>query len=283
LNEGNYWFYEQNYDSALFYYQKAETFKLDFFLEEAHLYSRTLWEKGMKKKSISILKKNGFVEFFKSDTTYYLGMTDDDRLKVCSKLKSIKDNWLVENTSFYDSLVSKDQEFRKKINNLNIKEGIEFDSLTNLTLSQDTLNFTSLLEEITKNGYPGGYRHEGVTCLTVLVHAPPNLLLKNYHIFFTEVLKGRMNLYDFAMAMDHCFTSSENQNFKPYNAFMVFDSKAINSAELIFVNRCLIGMSPYYDIQSPRLFPRGKTPKNRSKLYDYYKSRKEHFNCIQIR
>ena len=70
LNEGTYWFYEQNYDSACYYYKKAEYFNLKFFRMESHLYSRALWEIGDKKKSIKILLKGGARFSFINDTTF---------------------------------------------------------------------------------------------------------------------------------------------------------------------------------------------------------------------
>jgi hypothetical protein len=116
-----------------------------------------------------------------------------------------------------------------------------------------------------------------------LLHANNEQFLKNYHVLFNEIEKGRMNLYDFALKADRVFMTSENQNPRPYNVYLPLDSNVIDSPELVFVNRCLIGMSPYYDVQSPRLMPRGKMPYNKSKLYEYYKIRKENFNCIQIK
>jgi hypothetical protein len=283
LNEGNYWFYEQEYDSAYFYYHKAEDYRIKFFAEETHLYSRTLWEIGHEKKSIQVLSKGGFSEFFKNDTTFYIGLPLLERKKILNKLPSIEEGFLYKNMSFYDQLDEQDQRYRKEIKNLNEKKGQIFDSLVGLLKSQDSINFILFIEEIKKNGYPGGYTYAGTTPGLVLLHVDPILLLRNYKLFYTEIEKGRMNLYDFTRAYDRCLITPDNQNHKPYNVYFSLDSTSVDSPEMVFINRCLIGMSPYYDVHDPKVLPKGKIPFNKSMLYEYYKKRKQNFNCIQIK
>jgi len=283
LNEGTYWFYEQNYDSATYYYAQAEQFNLKFFPEEAHLYSRSLWEIGDKEKSILQLKNGGLSDFFKNDTTFYLGMTSKERTNILDKLPSSEDVFISKSTAFYDKLEESDQKYRSEIVKLKDRSGPVFDSLVKLMKFQDSVNFDNFILEIENNGYPGGYTYS-ITPHLIMLHADPVLLLKYYKFFYSEILAGRMNLHDFAQAYDRCLTTPENQNHKPYNAYSPLDSTQIDSPEMVFINRCSIGMSPYYDGMIPIiLLRRGKTPSTRSKLYDYYKIRKENFNCTQIR
>lgn len=283
LNEGNYWFYEQEFDSAYFYYHKAEDYRIKFFAEETHLYSRTLWEIGDKKKSIKVLIKSGYSEFFINDTTFYLGLTLTERKKILNKLPSLEDGFMYKHIAFYDSLHELDQKYRKEIKNLKGQTGSVYDSLVILEVKQDSINFRNFILEIKKNGYPGGYTYAGTTPGIVLLHVDPILLLRNHTIFYTEIEKGRMNLYDYARAYDRCLTTPENQSYKPYNAYFPLDSSKVDSPEMVFINRCLIGMSPYYDVHSPIILPRGKIPTIQSKLYEYYKKTKQNFNCIQIK
>ena len=286
LNEANFWFYEANYDSARVYYEKAEKFNLAFYPEEVHLYSRSLWELGNKKRSIKILKKGGFEEFFLGDTTFYLGLNPDNRRKISSKLKSVETDLLCKNIDFYDSLHKQDQKYRKLVNQYPDRSK-QSDSIWKLMRYHDSLNFHSLLNEIKINGYPSGYTISPIEPRMVMLHALPNWLINSYHIFQKEIEAGRMSFYDFSQAMDRCFMTKGvdieiDERSKPYNSYFPLSVDEIYSPSLVFVNRCLIGMSPYYDIYIPSMYKRGTTPP-KSKLYEYYKRSKENFNCIRIK
>lgn len=279
LNEANYWFYEGNFDSAMVYYTKAEKYKLPFFPEEVHLFSRNLWELGYKKKSIKVLKSGGLKDYFLRDTTYYQGLDYDRRKKVASKLKLVEVDLLPKNMVFYENLHQTDQMYRKVI--LNYPEGShESDSIKKLMYQQDSINFYALINEIKRFGYPGGYKLSPIGPGAVLLHASTEWLLNSYHIFLKEIEAGRMSYYDFSMAIDRKFVSNDQE--RPYNSYIPVEETQVSSPIMVFVNRCSIGMSPYYDIYKPRLYPRGKTPQ-KSKLYEYYKRSKQNFNCIRIK
>jgi hypothetical protein len=280
LNEGNYWFYEAQYDSAFVYYSKAETFNLPFYPEEVHTFSRTLWEIGNKKKAVDVLiTQQGTKEFFLKDTTYYEGMSFDERQKIAVLLKKVELDLLSERMPFYDSLHTKDQMYRKVI--LNFPEGsTQADSIIKLMNYQDSLNFFTFLNEIKSNGYPGGYVMAPVGPGGVLSHANTEWLLNNYSVFFKEIEEGRISYFDFSRAIDRMFVNDEKQ--RPYNSYLPLEENEVGSPILVFVNRCSIGMSPYYDVYIPRLYPRGKTPP-KSKLYEFYKRSKQNFNCCRIK
>jgi hypothetical protein len=279
LNEGNFWFYEQNFDSAYFYYKKAEQYNIQFFPEEIHLYSRTLWELGFNKNSLKILKKGGVKDFFLRDTTYYKGLSNKERYEIASKLKFNEIDLLTERMPFYDSLHVKDQMYRKIVMSYpdNSKQK---DSIIKLMNYQDSLNIIELIDEIKKNGYPGGYKMAPVGPGVVLLHTNPLILLNYYSVLINEIEKGRMSFYDFSKAIDRMFALNEKE--KPYNSYMPVEESEVGSPILVFVNRCSIGMSPYYDVYIPRLYPRGKTPP-KSKLFDFYKKSKQNFNCCRIK
>ena len=279
LNEANFWFYEEEFDSALVYYSKAEEFKLDFYPEEIHLYSRCLWELGFQKKSINVLKSGGLKDFFLKDTTYYKGLSTQKRKAIADKLKLNEIDLLCDNMKFYDDLHEKDQMYRKLLHQFPDKSK-EFDSILKLMEYQDSLNFLALIQEIKLNGYPGGYRMAPIGPGVVLLHAKPQWVLNYYYVFLREIEMGRMSYFDFSKAIDRCFEYKSGQN--PYNSYIPIQESEVEFPELIFINRCSIGMSPYYDIYLPKLYPRGKTPP-KSKLYEYYKRSKTNFNCIRIK
>lgn len=280
LNEANYWFYEANYDSAEVYYTKAESFNLPFFPEEIHLFSRTLWELGYKEKSINFLiSSNGLKDFFLRDTTYYKGLDSEKRNEIASKLNRVELDLLVENMDFYEGLAQKDQIYRKKLRGFT-KGSVEFDSIVKLMPYQDSLNFISLINEIKLNGYPGGYKMAPVGPGAVLIHSRPEWLLNSYSIFIKEIEAGRMSFHDFSPAIDRKFTKFGQQSM--FNSYLPSEESEIHSPILIFVNRCSIGMSPYYNVYIPKLFPRGMTP-TKSKLFEYYKRSKQNFNCTKIK
>lgn len=279
VNEANYWFYEGDFDSALVYYTKAEKFKIPFFHEEVHLFSRNLWELGYQKKSIKILKSGGIKDFFIRDTTYYKGLSYDERMKISSKLKLAEIDLLPKNLAFYQSLHHLDQMYRKIV--FNYPHGSQqFDSIVNLMNQQDSLNFNALINEIESLGYSGGYNITPIGSGSILLHANKDWLLNSYSIFLKELEAGRMNYLDFSLAIDRMFGSDQQQS--PYNAYLPLEEAEVDSPSLVFVNRCVIGMSPYYDLYYPRIYPRGITPP-KSKLYAYYKRSKQNFNCTTIK
>lgn len=278
LNEANYWFYEGNYDSAMVYYSKAEKFKLPFYPEEVHLFSRNLWELGDRKKSIKVLKSGGLSNFFIRDTTYYKGLGYNKRIKISSRLRLEEENLLPKNMTFYENLHEQDQMYRRIL--FNYREGSkQFDSIANLMYEQDSLNFIVLMNEIKSVGFPGGYKITPIGPMSVLLHANKDWLINSYSIFLKELAEGRMNCISFAQAIDRHFVSNQQE---PYNSYLSLDESEVDSPILVFVNRCSIGMSPYYDVCYPRLYPRGMTPP-KSKLYEYYKRSKQNFNCVRIK
>lgn len=281
LNEGNFWFYEQQFDSALVYFSKAEKYNLDFFVEEAHLFSRTLWELGYRKKSIKVLLKWGFSDFFVNDTTYYNGLNKSGRLKISRKLKSVEKDLLYSNMDFFDDLHKKDQMYRQVILQYPVNS-FKHDSIRDLMVFQDSLNFLDLIDEIKRHGYPGGYIMAPIGPGAILIHSKPEWLLKYSYLFQKEIEAGRMSFHDYSKAFDRGLSKRGDSRFKPYNAYFPTNDETIISPLLVFYNRCLIGMSPYYDIYLPRVYRRGTTPQ-KSAFYDYYKTRKENFNCLSIK
>tara|TARA_R110002072_G_scaffold302650_1_gene487072 strand:+ start:117 stop:1040 length:924 start_codon:yes stop_codon:yes gene_type:complete len=279
LNEGNYWFYESEFDSALVYYNKAEKFKLPFYPEEVHLFSRTLWELGDKKKSIKVLKSGGLKDFFLRDTTFYQGMSRGKRMKFASKLKLSEIDLLCDDIDFYDDIEQKDQMYRIIMRKLP-SDSEQFDLLETKMVFQDSLNFIALIKQIKKNGYPGGYRMAPIGPGVVMLHAKKQWFLDYYYVFMREIEAGRMSYYDFSKALDRKLEKKDRQ--KPYNSYLPLEEAEVKSPALVFINRCSIGMSPYYDVYIPRLYPRGRTPL-KSKLYEYYKREKKNFNSCRIK
>lgn len=279
LNEASYWFYETNYDSAQVYFEAAEKFKLPFYPEELHLFSRNLWELGDQKKSIEVLLNGGFNDFFINDTTFYIGLTIEERKQIASKLKSVDKDLITHRMPFYDSLYKLDQIYRRIIGSYG-QNTIEFDSILDLMRIQDSLNFMALIREIKINGYPGGHKLAPIGPGAILIHSSKELLLNHYYVLLNEIEAGRMNFRDFSLAIDRFFTEDNQQTI--YNCYISFNEDEVKSPELIFLNRCLIGMSPYFQEYVPRVLNRGVTPP-KSELYDYYKRSKQNFNCIRIK
>jgi hypothetical protein len=180
---------------------------------------------------------------------------------------------------FYEGLAQKDQIYRKELGRFS-KGTIEFDSIVKLMTYQDSLNFISLINEIKLNGYPGGYKMAPVGPGAVLIHSRAEWLLNSYSIFIKEIEAGRMSLHDFSPAIDRMFANFGQQSM--FNSYLPSEESEIHSPILIFVNRCSIGMSPYYNVYLPKLYPRGMTP-SKSKLYENYKRSKQNFNCTKIK
>ena len=284
LNEGTYWFYEQNYDSACYYYKKAEYFNLKFFRMESHLYSRALWEIGDKKKSIKILLKGGARFSFINDTTFYNGMSKTERLKINESLPK-DDSWtILKDSIFYDTLHTRDQKYRQKLKTIDFDSThSDFKMLFKYMNYNDSLNQVEIIKYIKKNGYPGGYFQAHPVFSTILLHSSKEWLFKNYNLFISEIRAGRMDPLAFSMAFDRFNVSSNCKTGMIYNSYFGVDSSQSLSPELVFINSCNIGLDPYFDNMNHLIFKRGFKPRPlKTPLYEYYKKQKIHFNCSKF-
>lgn len=283
LNEANYWFYEAEYDSACKYYALAEKFDLKFYRAESHLYSRTLWEIGNKKKSVEIVIKGGSRFSFINDTSFYKGMSIEERHKI-NELLPDDNSWeILKDSVFFDTLHTRDQKYRQKLREINFDSThIDFKMLIKHMNYNDSLNQEEIIDYIKKNGYPGGYFHAPLTLGTILLHSGKEWLFKNYNLFISEIKSGRMEPLAFAMAFDR-MNSNKNtcKTGMMYNSYFGVDNSQSLSPELIFLNSCNIGLDPYYENINSSVFRRGFKP-NKTPLFNYYKHQKERFNASKI-
>lgn len=280
LNEASYWFYEEKFDSALVYFEKAEEFDYLFYPKDAHLYSRVLWELGENKKSIRVLRKGGIDSWFKKDTTYYLGMDAIDRKKILKKIPS-SEKMMPPNKSFFDTIVKNDQKYRQELKNLNITDSVQYEIVRAKMLKQDVLNREMLISYISEYGFPGGYFHTDPIITVLLLHATPDWYFENYGLLLNEIKAGRMNPRDFAFGFERAYN---DKNCESNSIYYVYENPKISAKmnpELVFINRCLIGLDPYFDNPNNFLYKRGESPK-KSIFYTYYSEKKEYFNCSRF-
>lgn len=284
LNEASFWYYEQKYDSACYYFSLAEKLDFKIYCLESHLYSRSLWEIGNKKKSIKILIKGGCRQFFEVDTTFYLDMTKTERDKICKKFADNEKWYRTEDQAFFDKLFQRDAQYRNELRSINVDTtNALYPSIINNMLIFDSINQQDLISYIKEKGYPGG------DCLTppifsmLLLHSSKEFLFDNYELFLNEIRSGRMNPLDFSRAFDRLFYTENCKNCMPYNSFFGTNENSSLTPELVFINQCNIGLNPFYEniynIPLPRNFEinRLKTP-----LYEYYKKNKARFNCSKF-
>ncbi|MCO5259482.1 MAG: hypothetical protein M9916_05000 [Crocinitomicaceae bacterium] len=280
LNEAEYWFYQEKWDSAAVYYGKAETFGYKFFPKDAHLYSRVLWETNNRKKSIDVLLNWGVHYLFKNDTTYYRGMSEENREKIL--LEIAPDTIMIPtNKIFFDTLIKYDQLYRKQFNNILKEDSIQRALLKTKMDFQDSINRERFLEYIKEYGFPGGYYYPNPDVTAIILHIPPDWLFRNYVLFLKEIKGGRMDPYHFGIILDRAFYDNSCKTQTLYNLYVSSNTVVSTSPEIIFINRCLIGLSPYFDNPNNSILKRGQTLR-KTIFYDYYNEKKEDFNCSRF-
>ena len=282
LNEANYWFYEAEYDSACKYYTLAEKFDLKFYRAESHLYSRSLWEIGNKKKSVEIVIKGGSRFSFINDTSFYKGMTKEERVKINTLLPEDNSWQILKDSVLFDTIFKRDSQYRKAIKQWKDTTHFVYKDLWKKQNYNDSLNRIEIIEYIKKNGFPGGYYQVHPVFDQVFLHSSKEWLFDNYNLFIAEIKAGRLDPNRYSRAFDR-FNINKNtcKTGMMYNSFFGVDSSQSLSPELVFLNSCNIGLDPYYENYNSAVFRRGFKP-NKTPLFDYYKQQKERFNASKI-
>lgn len=280
LNEAEYWFYEEKWDSAVVYYDKAETFGYKFFPKDAHLYSRVLWETGNKEKSVDVLLSWGINYLFKNDTTYYQGMDGKLREKILSDIAP--DSVVIPpNKIFFDTLIEYDQLYRRQLSNIPREDSIQRAPLMAKMDYQDSINRELFLGYIKEYGFPDGYYYTNPDVTAIMLHLHPDWLFKHYTVFLSEIKAGRMNPYHLGIILDRAFQDKSCKTQTLYNLYVSNNTVVSTSPEIIFINSCLIGLSPYFENPNNAILKRGQQM-TKSNFYNYYREKKKEFNCSRF-
>lgn len=263
-SEGEYYFHEQNYDSAVFYYWKAFDYVAEPHPMQRYNYAKALWKLGESEQSINEVIQSGM---WVIDTNWFSGLPKEAYKKINTEMHQIsrqKDS--IKNCSFYtdfmDSLMVIDQYHRKRT--------YPNDSIKWTTVSHyDSCNAQAIIQFTKKHGFPAGVNTcWNQTAATFLLHMSPEWFVENYVLLYNEVVKGNLEPWMLARGIDRMFTVEIGEDkINPFNRYW---KEGIINPFLMFYNCVSLGVSPYYDFNWS-----GKPRKTIH--FDYYKENKKQY------
>ena len=262
-NEGEFYFYENEYDSAVIYFEHAFKFASEPSPYHQEKYARALWKLDNRKKAIEELQQN--YHYRGVDTNWYTGLSQKEIDKINTTRMKIWNNYSEERKlyhSFVDSLANIDQYFRNTYYN---------DTTTrHLIWEQDDLNGIALIEFTIKHGFPGGKNYWGHNLSAMILHMSPEWFIENYALLISEVHKGNLEPWMLAQGIDRMFTVEvDDEKINPYNRYW---RKSKINPFLMFQNCIAIGVSPYYHFNWRTSRP------EQTIHFDYYKENKKNYN-----
>ncbi len=248
-NEAEYFFYENQFDTAVYYYEKA--FKIVSVHYGIHRYrcAKALWKTGQRKKATKMLKQGGPIILFERDSLWFNGMSEKERqevVKAMTKNNKISRDDFAYYDFFADSIMVHDQASRNLIDSLKTAGDTAALEITwKLMEMQDSLNGIRLIDFIRKNGFPGGIAGGwNQRMLTLFMHMNHDWYFKNFDLLKDEIKKGNLEPWIFAMGFDRAmaiagypiwFNISTSSKYNVPHEFQVFQ------------NCISMGVSPYYN------------------------------------
>lgn len=264
-NEAEYYFHEQNYDSAVYYFERGFDFINEPHPNHHHKYAKALWKIGRKKESLLELENNKGIS--QMDTNWFLGLKKEliDQINGHLHLNLTVNREILFVRAFIDSIMIVDQAVRQ----LPIDDA---DHSTKLRV-QDSLNEKAVIEFTKKYGFPGG-KNTGwdQTVATYLLHVSPEWIIENYTLLLSEVMVGNLEPSALARGIDRKFsTDIDNEKITPYNRYWADGDL---HPFLVFQNCKALGVSPYYDynwLSTPR----------KTIHFEYYKKNKAFYSTVE--
>lgn len=263
-NEAEYYFHNEQYDSAVIYYERGFQFVNIPYPSHYYRYSKALWKLGERSKVIRAFKK-GYCgnSFIHTNGEWFAGMSEKTKMKIKGaidkRISRIED---VAFTPFIDSLMERDQALRKLIDSVKViahSENKEADLASAYILMelQDSTNGVRLIEFVRTHGFPGGINAGWNQRLaTLLVHMNRDWYLENFALLKEEIRKGNLEPWMFAMGFDRAIAISGNVVWFNIDGHK---SQYIAPDEFSAFQNCVeFGISPYYNyhwLPNPRETP----------------------------
>lgn len=281
--EAEFYFHEHNYDSAVYYYEKAFGFISEPPPRQRYNYAKALWKLKKYDASLELVLQSGM---WKIDTNWFSGLTLEKYDRINSEMhRRSNQKYSIKNCSFYnafmDSIINIDQFYRNRFNEI-------MDSLTYIkpfpvqfrdsikpiwwkkVAYHDSCNAQAIIQFTKKYGFPAGVNTcWSQTAATFLLHMSPEWFVENYVLLYNEVVKGNLEPWMLARGIDRMFTIEVGEDkINPFNRY--WKEGTINPF-LMFYNCVSLGVSPYYD------YNWSDKPK-KTIHFDYYKKNKKYYN-----
>lgn len=276
-SEAEYYFHEEMYDSAIYYYEYGLQYVDEPNPDQHYKYVKALWKIGNSEKALlEVLPSQRFM----LDTTYFRGLNQAQYNQINLQLKENYEGFVVKNNiafyeNFMDSILNVDQVQRDlwsaRLDSIPFPNRKDSLRLWKPVAYHDSCNAEAVIEFTRKYGFPGGknlgWSHLGVS--TFLIHRKPEWLVENYALLYREVVRGNLEPWMLGSGIDRMFVVDVGEDkISPNNRYW---TESIVNPFLMFYNCTSLGISPYYDynwFEEPR----------KTIHFDYYKENKEYYN-----
>jgi len=264
-SEGDFYFYTNQFDSAVVYFDKAFSFVNTPHPSQRTRYAQSLWNLNRRSDALEQLMLDKFS--ISVNINRFPGITIDEEQKVNTVLLDNKKENPMQQfyQDFMDSLMMMDQSVRVGID-LSNKESLQ------KMLHQDSLNRITFLDFTKKYGAPGGVNVGwDQTIGTFFLHLPKEWLEAHQDFLLQEVRKGNIEPWCLARGIDRMWAEGEKGNITSPNGFYYRDTN--EKLEVVFENCVKIGASPYFNFPTHQL--------REGKYFNYFKENKSRFSCIR--
>lgn len=264
-NEADFYYYTNELDSAIFYYEKSFDFALIPHPVQYQRYSFALWSTKRYDEAMKVIER--FRSFWSIDSTKYPGIrrADFERLNTLLAHNRIEKPAIEFYNNFIDSLMEMDQLTRRNYDGS--------PQLLEVMIKQDSLNRIAYLNFTKKYGAPGGVNAGWNQSIGAFyLHLPKEWLLKHANLLQDEIKKGNIEPWCLAQSLDRMLAEGEKGNITSPNGYYYKETK--ENPDVIFKNCVLIGASPYFN--SPQ-----NTRPSKSPHFNYFQANKFKFNCTK--
>jgi hypothetical protein len=270
-NEALFWFYEMQYDSANYYFEKSFSFVETPKAIDSYLYARSLWEKGRNVQAVLTLQHSSMYEVVKSklfiDSTFFFGLSNAQKntiLNICELELNKESN----------------KKLRRHFSNKRIFEN---DLIHNQNLNS---NFNDSIKPLFINNQSDSFY---IRCVNDL-RASDSILIEKliYYLKVDDKFEIDFNLLSFLNDQSHEWILSKKDYFfsllkdgriEPYIfCFLYPFDKEKNNLSEEFIDSLKFGLNPYF-FNPWVILSKGSSPKKNIN-YDYYKQNKQKFNCV---
>lgn len=264
-SEAEYFFHEDIYDSAIYYYQKSFEFASEPHPIQLYKYSKALWRTNQHDEAITQVIKSKMI---KIDTSWFSGLSSFQYDSINKQMNDYSSNSRNKNNqerckNFVDSIMFLDQLVRKNV------DWTDSNQVHNL-IKQDESNAIALIQFTKKYGFPAGKNIAwDQSVATMLLHMSSTFYEENYELLFKEVVQGNLEPWMLAWGIDRMFAVEVGEDkINPYNRYW---KESIINPFLMFYNCVSLGVSPYYDFN-------WKASPKKTIHFEYYQKNKKHYN-----
>lgn len=273
-SEAEYYFHEQQYDSAVYYYEKAREYMSEPHPMQTYNYAKALWKLEEFDRSIEMVLQS---RMGKINTLWFSELTDEKVEQINTELNLRNEECRKKNNcSFYNAFIDSVMLIDQHVRQLSFSSD---DEKRQAMKAVDSSNAAAVIQFTKKHGFPAGVNTcWDQTVAAFLLHMPAEWFVENYALLYREVVKGNLEPWMLARGLDRSFVVEIGENkISPFDKY--FNQSCVQGSIqnytdpfLIFYNCVSLGVSPYYDMN-------WQSRPQKSTHFEYYKKNKASYNA----